>query len=254
MTMLTSKEIATYVLEKVARITEEDISRSMAGLGASREISPEEVSAYAKQTSKRRGKEYGTVGGIGGGLAGTLAGIPTGMALAKHKGLGALLGGLGGGLLGAGALGGASYLGGRAKGKRQGRYFGGLAQEGRLPTYLPEHVPVSEFEQHATGTNPSLSQDMTPEDYRKMRKEMASEGLTSGLLSGVSSGLGEVQDLMEKGELSGPGTWRRAVTPIAEGLAEAGSQRQDAVNLSKRLLDLYHRGYGHLADRIRTSV
>jgi hypothetical protein len=242
------------VLTKVARVTEDDLSRAMAGLGPSREITPEEVSTYAKQTAKKRGKEYGTVGGIAGGLAGTLAGIPTGMALAGRKGLGALLGGLGGGLLGAGALGGASYLGGKSKGKRQGRYFGGVAQEGRLPTYLPEHMPISEFEQHATGAHPSLSQDLTPEDYRKMRSEMASEGFTSGLLSGTSSGFNEIQQMMEKGELSGPGTWRRAVTPIAEGLAEAESKRQEAVNLSKRLLDLYHRGYGHLADRIRASV
>lgn len=240
------------VLEKLARITEEDISAALAGVGPTRDIRPEEVEEYATAKGRARGRSYGGKGAIGGSLAGALVGLPIGLAT-KGRGAGALAGALGGGLLGAGIGGGAGYFGGRGSGRREGRYFGTLAQVGKLPPYLPEHVMPSTFLRYAKGTQPGLTKDLSPEEYKKLRKELAAEGFASGLLSGATSGLENIQASLELGELSGPGAIRRIMSPIAEGLAEAEARRQEAAGLSKKLLDLYHRGYGHLAERIRAS-
>jgi len=247
------------VMTKMANITEEDIAAALAGR-TDRDISPEEVSQYAREQGREgymgasSHPKWGVgIGGVLGGglgaLGGTIARGKPGVGTAIGAGLGAL----GGGGLG--------YLAGKAsqKGvghreKMWGQELGDIAQAGRVPRELAhtyEHGrELENLLPYASGIQEETAKPLTPEEFAMIRsglmKELMTEKGIEGALSGAAMG-----GRYEGGEENSRDKLQHQLIGAAlEGGQGALKGMREARERAGTLSDLYERGYGHLAGRL----
>lgn len=238
------------VMTKVANITEEDIAAALAGQ-KHREISPEEIQAYATQRQQgalEGAKHRPAVGtGVGAGL-GALAGAALGKKMPGGRlagaGIGALAGGGAG--LGLGAL--SKSLAGK-RGRRWGETLGEIAQEGQVPRHMP-HRSHEDLVPMARGIQEETAKPLTPEEYSMIRSGLMREMMTEQGLEGALTGAQMAGwDKSEEDD-----TLQSQLAGAAMGGARGTLQgMQDARQRANLLSDLYERGYGHLAGRLYES-
>ncbi len=256
----TSAQEAYY---KFAQITPEDVSAGLAGY-KNRPITSQEVVDYAeaaKQKALRDKANSPLVGGLLTGLGGVAAGAGIGYGLSGGR-LGAAILGAGAGGIGGAGLG--ALLGSAAQSaygqgaKRNALYFGDVAQQGRMPFEVPRNITRNDLLSRAIGTQEKQKQTMGMDDYAALRKELRNaavmrnviEGATTG---GAAHGLAAMDNRREGESVGSPLEAAAAGAALHGGLGAlhgAGEARRDV----KALADLYERGYGHLADRLKLQA
>lgn len=265
-----------------APITPELIARGIAGRPG--KITPEDVTSYiaaqraaadeATRGATGRGalKGMGIGGGIGAGLGGLIgAGAARGNPLAGF-GAGTLIGGaaLGGIGAGIGALSGSGHRKGTMESAaNKAKFLGNIAQSGELPE---SESKLRSLLSHATGTQKDLVGKRVPrveklqesihDELKRQRMQAGFKTLGSLAYDDLGDDDDEIDDWDDewtvRNKLEAQRARRDAHRQRLQELRDVGQRyfasQEDAAGHAKELHDLYSRGYGSLADRLRQHI
>ena len=244
--------IADYVLLKTAALEDADIAAGIAGI-KNRNIAQDEIDDYlaeAAEQATQKTKHWGRTGALlGGGLGavgmGLLGGLSRGGGLQRGL-LSGVGGAVGGGLLG-GGLGLLSASGERNRAQRSAEFLGSVAQGGRLPREEPYPGAFFDAVPFAVGEQDGARQYHTPEEYDALKRELRNAALMRGGLHGAARGAlyGALDSDSDISDVAGSAALFGGTGALSEAI---GTSRR-----ANQLDDLYARGYGHLADRLKAQ-